>query len=153
MSEPAPSVSNEQVDEPLDAAYNADDRQRTHQPILGNKLGLLKARTVTCASVQEWRLTEDLDGGSSNDEVLRGDNLVTLIVECFADEAPDGITVYFEPEGADHRLMPGDSLRVEAYPPDGERIEVAHHPDGLSLHVGHEWGVRAFRRDGTQLRL
>jgi hypothetical protein len=51
---------------------------------------------------------------------VRGQSLVTLIVECFKDESPDGIDVYFEPEGADHRLMPRDAFRVECYPPDGE---------------------------------
>ncbi len=84
---------------------------------------------------------------------MRGENLVRLNIECFADEAPDGVSVYFEPEGAEHRLMPGDGFRVECYPPEGETIEVAHHPHGLSLHIGSAWGVRAFHRDGTELQL
>jgi hypothetical protein len=78
---------------------------------------------------------------------------VTLLVHCFEDESPEGIRVYFEPEGADHRLLPGDSFRVECYPPAGETIEVGHHPDGLSLWIGDAWRVRAFRRDGTELQL
>jgi hypothetical protein len=84
---------------------------------------------------------------------VRGRNLVTLNVVCFEDESPDGIDVYFEPEGADHRLMPGDAFRIECYPPDGEAVEIGHHPDGISLHIGAELGGRAFRRDGTELKL
>ena len=84
---------------------------------------------------------------------MAGEHLVTLTVGCFADESPDGIRVYFEPEGADHRLMPGETFRVECYPPDGEAIEIRHHPDGISLWIGDAWGVRAFRRDGTELQL
>jgi hypothetical protein len=83
----------------------------------------------------------------------RGKNLVRLNVGCFADEAPNGIDVYFEPEGAEHHLMPGDEFRVECYPPDGEAVEIGHHPDGISLYIGDAWGIRAFRRDGTELKL
>jgi hypothetical protein len=84
---------------------------------------------------------------------MRGQRLVTLSVECFQGESPNGIDVYFEPEGADHRLTPGDEFRIECYPPDGETIEIAHHPDGISVYIGDAWGIRAFRRDGTELKL
>jgi hypothetical protein len=84
---------------------------------------------------------------------MQGEHRVTLNVECDGEESPDGIDVHFEPEGAEHRLMPGDSFRVECSPPAGETIEIGHFPGGLSLWVGDEWGVRAFRRDGTELKL
>jgi hypothetical protein len=72
-------------------------------------------------------------------------------MEGFRDESPNGNDVYFDPEGADHRLMPDDEFRVECYPPDGETIEIAHHPDGMSLYIGAAWTIRAFRRDGGEL--
>jgi len=84
---------------------------------------------------------------------VRGQNLMTLNVACSGEEAPNGIDVYFEREGAEHSLMPGDEFRVECYPPEGEVIEIGHHPDGISLHTGDAWGVRTFRRDGTELKL
>jgi hypothetical protein len=83
----------------------------------------------------------------SSDELQR----TILLVECATDAT--GCVVYFEPEGAEHALGPGESFRVEAIHPVGYVIEVMYGTGSVTLWAPQTWGTRAFKSDGTELTL
>ncbi|MGH3070912.1 MAG: hypothetical protein ACRDNB_01420 [Gaiellaceae bacterium] len=74
-----------------------------------------------------------------------------LVIEC-ADDLQECV-VHFEPEGAEYTLRRGDSFRVEAVLPPGYEIEIAYGPGRVSLWAEQTWGTRAFRKDGSELRI
>lgn len=61
--------------------------------------------------------------------------------------------MYFEPEGAAHQLAPGEEIRIEATLPLGYEIEIWHEADAITLHAESRWGLRAWRKDGQELKL
>jgi hypothetical protein len=80
--------------------------------------------------------------------------LQTTVLLVSADSAAAGPTaVYFEPEGADHQLAPGEEIRIEAVLPVGYEIEIWHDADSITLHAESTWGLRAWRKNGLELKL
>jgi hypothetical protein len=73
-----------------------------------------------------------------------------LTLTCLADEA---CAVYFEPESAEHMLAPDDPFAVEfrAYTPGS--AEVSWSQGGISVAGWDGATVRAWNREGLELRL
>lgn len=65
----------------------------------------------------------------------------------------DGITVFFEPDGSNHALPPGDAIRVEVVAPVGFEFEIWHKPESISIYAESEHGLRAWRESGEELDL
>jgi hypothetical protein len=62
-------------------------------------------------------------------------------------------TVYFEPDGANHKLAPGETIRVEAVLPLGFEIEIAHSSESITLYAESTFGLRAWRANDDELEL
>jgi hypothetical protein len=75
---------------------------------------------------------------------------VVLTLVCI--DAP-AISVFFEPEGAQHQLQQGDSFKVEIVGPDPGEVEIAHSPVGLSVWPWSGAETRAWNRAGDELDL
>jgi hypothetical protein len=71
----------------------------------------------------------------------------TLYVGCF-DDVPS-CRVHFEPEGAEHVLLPSDAFRVEVEQRPDEEIEIYYGRDSISIFGA----TRAFTKDSTELKL
>jgi hypothetical protein len=80
--------------------------------------------------------------------------LQTTVLIVSADHKTPAITrIFFEPDGAEHQLRPGEEVRIEAVLPVGSEIEIWHSANSISVHAESTHGLRAWRKDGQELRL
>lgn len=73
-----------------------------------------------------------------------------VILECLDAEE---CVVNFEPEGAQHVLRRGETIRVEAVLPHDYPVSIAYDPGGMSIVAEQTWGTRAFDNKGHELKL
>ena len=60
-------------------------------------------------------------------------------------------TVFFEPEGSEHRLASDDAFRVEMVGPEPGEPEISFTPNGLIVGAWNKAQTRVWNRTGDEL--
>jgi hypothetical protein len=74
---------------------------------------------------------------------------IVLTLTCL--DAP-AVTVWFEPEGAEHTLARGDWFHVEITGRDHGDPEISHVPDGLIIGAWSGAATRVWNKAGDELQ-